>query len=128
MKTQAQQLEAGQTYRDQFSRNETEFHTVERVEHGVCNGRGVYVYVEGQGYPEFYLNEQPVTLMEKPAPKPAPVAWKPATPRHKPDLTCSAHYYDANGRHRAAWYKDNDTLQAGLDRLIAKGYTIISWA
>lgn len=123
-KTTAAKLTAGQTYRDEYRQT----HTVERVEAGQAGGRGVYVYVEGQGYPEFYLNESAVTLTEKPAPVAPVAAWKPAKPRARRELTCSAHYYDNNGRHRAAWYRDNDTLQAGIDRLIAKGYMIISWA
>lgn len=122
MITTAATLTAGQTFIDEYSRTLTAV----RVERP--NEHGVYVYIEGQSYPEYFLNDHKVTATEKPAPASAAAAWKPAKPRARRELICSAHYYDAEGRHRVAWYRDNDTLQAGLDRLTAKGYSIISWA
>lgn len=50
------QILAGQTFTDDMGHT----HTATAIVTGVAEGRGVYIYVEGQDYPEFYLNE---TLM-----------------------------------------------------------------
>jgi hypothetical protein len=55
---QASQITAGQRFTDDTGHS----FTATRVEAGQANGAGIYVYVEGQAYPEFYLNETPVTI------------------------------------------------------------------
>ena len=61
---QAQQLTAGQRFTDDTGHS----FTVTRTEPGQADGKGIYVYVVGQAYPEFYLNWTEVTLNSNPAP------------------------------------------------------------
>ena len=60
----ASQITAGQRFTDDTGHS----FSATRVEAGQANGAGIYVYVVGQAYPEFYLNETPVTLNSNPAP------------------------------------------------------------
>jgi hypothetical protein len=45
-------------------------YTVTRVEHNVARGAGVYLHLETQGYPEFFLNGAEFKLTTTPRPVP----------------------------------------------------------
>lgn len=53
----AEQITAGQTFTDNMGHT----HTALRIENAP-GGAGVYVYIVGQGYPEFYTWGTPVTV------------------------------------------------------------------
>lgn len=56
--TVATQIVRGDTVTDIYGRT----YEVTRVEHNVARGAGVYLHIEGQGYPEFFLNGATFTL------------------------------------------------------------------
>jgi hypothetical protein len=96
----ATQIAAGMKFTDDMGHS----HTAVRTEAGVANGRGVYIFVEGQEYPEFYLNETLMFVEAAPAPK------RPAAPVMGPQTI----QYVIESERRIAYlarYKDSDDMK-----------------
>ena len=88
-------IKPGQSFTDNMGHT----HKAVSVEQGVANGAGVYVNVEGQGYPEFYLVENLVTVAA------------PATRAAAPALDPALAGYVAESERRIAYlakWKDSD--------------------
>lgn len=91
--------------------------TVRRVEHNIADGRGVYLWPEDQGYPEFYLNDGAITLHNVPA-RAAGVVLDDLTRRYIAESQARLNRITANrnlddGQWRYLSYRD---LQGHMDR------------
>ncbi len=88
MKTEtitAETLTAGRKFTDNMGHT----HTATRIE-DAPGGAGVYVYVKGQGYPEFYVYGTPVTgyVWENAKPQPVRKPFYVLTRKYKANGDC----------------------------------------
>lgn len=118
----ATEIQPGDMFRDSMGH----VHTAVRVERNVAGGACIYVYIEGQSYPEAYFPTDATEIVEL-----APVAPRPffyyEKPKRRVECDSSINAISPKGARRKFWYKDADTMKAGLDRLIARGYEIIAY-
>lgn len=110
-------------------------YTVRRNEEAAHEHR--MVFVEGSIYAMEFYGDSPVELISrkdwkqevaqyKEAKRPASRRSVASKASHR-DRMNSVHCISPKGQNRTFWYRDEDTMHAGIDSLIAKGYDIVTY-